>query len=283
MAATARGTAWFLPRRTLRRTSCRSSGEAPTARLSKQGERRDRGRQEGPSATRHSIFRTCQTTGEVHARCGRMGKRCLFVVNAGSNSVSSFVVRPDGIALADQAPSNGESSNQPYEHTAGAEQHGAVRPELGTSSGTSIFNSSSGSASIQGFLRVRKMRVDADCRLGSRLTTSQASSPTAIAFNHPGYGTLGGGADQRPRGGGVTSISSRSTREAWPGLPIVSPSAGNEPLRGGVGQPGQVPTVTNWDGCRPTSRHRLLVPAHRRLHARPDQHCPGARATRAGT
>jgi 6-phosphogluconolactonase len=186
-----------------------------------------------------------QTTGEVHLGAGGGGKRCLFVVNAGSNTVSSFVVRPDGIALADEAPSNG---SHPISLT--SSQRGPNNMVLyvlnSDLSGTSIFNSISGTASIQGFY------VSGTCELtpiagSSRLTTSQASSPTAIAFNDSGTAlsvvepvtAAGGDIDVFP-------VDSRGVA----GAPVVSPSAGLNPYGEAWDNRGHL-TVTNWTVADP--------------------------------
>lgn len=186
-----------------------------------------------------------QTTGEVHLGAAGDGKRCLFAVNAGSNSVSSFVVRPDGIALADQASSNG---SHPISLT--STQHGPNNMVLyvlnSDLSGTSIFNSSSGSASIQGFY------VSGRCGLtpiagSSRLTTSQASSPTAIAFNHRGT-ALSVVEPVTPAGGDIDVFPVDSRGVA--GAPIVSPSAGTNPYGQAWDGKGHL-TVTNWTVADP--------------------------------
>ena len=186
-----------------------------------------------------------QTTGEVHLGAAGDGKRCLFVVNAGSDSVSSFVVRPDGIALADQAPSNG---SHPISLT--STQRGPNNMVLyvlnSDLSGSSIFNSISGSASIQGFY------VSARCELtpiagSSRLTSSQASSPTAIAFNH--RGTALSVVEPITSAGGDINIFPVDSRGVA-GAPIVSPSAGTNPY-GEAWDSRDHLTVTNWTVADP--------------------------------
>ena len=186
-----------------------------------------------------------QTTGEVHLGAAGDGKRCLFVVNAGSNSVSSFVVRPDGIALADLASSNG---SHPISLT--STQRGPNNMVLyvlnSDLSGTSIFNSSSGSASIQGFY------VSGRCELtpiagSSRKTTSQASSPTAIAFNPRGT-ALSVLEPVTPAGGDINIFPVDSRGVA--GAPVVSPSAGTNPYGEAWDGQGHL-TVTNWTVADP--------------------------------
>jgi 6-phosphogluconolactonase len=186
-----------------------------------------------------------QTTGEVHLGAAGGGKRCLFVVNAGSNTVSSFVVRPEGIALADQAPSNG---SHPISLT--STQRGPNNMVLyvlnSDLSGTSIFNSVSGTASIQGFY------VSGRCDLtpiagSSRLTTSQASSPTAIAFNDRGT-ALSVVEPVTPAGGDIDIFPVDSRGVA--GAPVVSPSAGTNPYGEAWDSRGHL-TVTNWTVADP--------------------------------
>lgn len=99
---------------------------------------------------------------------------CLFVVNAGSNTVSSFRVRPSGLQLADQESSGG---SRPASVTS-------------TSRGPSkqvmyVLNSDNASASIRGFY------VSSSCGLtqiegSDRLLPNQASVPAAVRFDEQG-------------------------------------------------------------------------------------------------
>src|SRR5205085_12071906 len=68
------------------------------------------------------------------------GKHCLFVTNAGSNTVSSFDVGPNGLTLADQEPTNG---SRPISLT--STQRGPMSLVL------YVLNSDVGGASIQGY------------------------------------------------------------------------------------------------------------------------------------
>ncbi len=186
-----------------------------------------------------------QTTGEVQLGGDGDEKRCLFAVNAGSNTVSSFLVRPDGIALADQKPSNG---SRPVSLT--STQRGPNNLVLyvlnSDLNGTSIFDSTSGTASIQGFY------VSGRCTLtpipGSfHLTTSQASSPTAIAFNQRGT-ALSVVEPVTPAGGDINVFPVDSRGVA--GSPVVSPSAGTNPYGEAWDSRGHL-TVTNWTVADP--------------------------------
>jgi 6-phosphogluconolactonase len=181
-----------------------------------------------------------QTTGEVALGGEGDDKHCLFAVNAGSNTVSSFTVNPSGIALADQQPSNG---SRPVSLT--STQRGPNNLVLyvlnSDLNGTSIFDSTSGTASIQGYY------VSQQCRLtpipGSfHLTTTQASTPTAIAFNQQGT-ALSVVEPVTPAGGDIDIFPVDSSGVA--GNPVVSPSAGTNPYGEAWDSHGHL-TVTNW-------------------------------------
>jgi 6-phosphogluconolactonase (cycloisomerase 2 family) len=201
-----------------------------------------------------------QTTGEVHLGGNGDERRCLFVVNAGSNTVSSFVVRSQGARLADQQPSNG---SRPISLT--STQRGPNNLVLyvlnSDLNGTSIFNSSSGSASIQGFY------VSERCRMtpiqGSfHLTSSQASTPTAIAFNRRGN-ALSVVEPVTPANGDIDVFPVDSRGVA--GNPVVSPSAGINPYGEAWDGRGHL-TVTNWTVASPpdgtVSSYRLTSDYH---------------------
>lgn len=149
------------------------------------------------------------TAGSVELSSDGDDKRCLFVTNAGSNTVSSFAVGEDGVKLADQEPTNGS------------------RPISLTSNRRVLYvlNSDVASASIQGYYVSRKCALTAIP--GSRwLTSNQASQPAQIAFNHRGtvlavserFGPSEGDIDIFPvNGDGVA------------GMPIVSQTTGPAP------------------------------------------------------
>src|SRR5919204_875669 len=96
---------------------------------------------------------------------------CLFAVNAGSDTVASFRVRPSGLELADVKPTNG---SRPISLT--STQAGGSRYVM------YVLNSDDGSASIQGYW------VAPWCALtpipGSfHPTTSPTGYPAQISFN----------------------------------------------------------------------------------------------------
>ena len=88
-----------------------------------------------------------QTNYEVVLGSSGDTHKCLFVVNAGSNTVSSFYARPSGLTLVDQEPSQG---SRPVSLTTA--QHGpnnrvlyVLNSDLNT---PDIFSATSGTASI---------------------------------------------------------------------------------------------------------------------------------------
>jgi 6-phosphogluconolactonase len=181
-----------------------------------------------------------QTTGEVQLGGDGDDKRCLFAVNAGSNTVSSFTVSPGGIALADQQPSNG---SRPVSLT--STQRGPNNLVLyvlnSDLNGTSIFDSTSGTASIQGFY------VSQQCKLtaipgSSHSTSSPASSPTAIAFNQQGT-ALSVAEPVAPGNGDIDVFPVNASGVA--GNPVVTPSVGIFPYGEAWDSKGHL-TVTNW-------------------------------------
>jgi hypothetical protein len=114
------------------------------------------------------------SAGNVELASDGDGRRCLFVTNAGSNTVSSFKVGPEGIELADQRPTGG---SRPLSLT--SNRRGPLSLLL------YVLNADVAAASIQGYF------VSVNCALtpipGShRLTTSQTGLPAQIAFNSRG-------------------------------------------------------------------------------------------------
>ena len=161
-------------------------------------------------------------------------KACLFAVNAGSNTVSSFAVNPKGLSLADQEP----TGNHPISLT--SNQIGPNRLVL------YVLNSSAGSSSIEGYY------VSGSCTLtpipGSfRATTSPESLPAHIAFNQHGQ---------------VLTVSERITAsggdlDVFPvdsngvvGAPMAQPSAGQEPY-GMAWNNADILAVANQGGADP--------------------------------
>jgi len=121
-----------------------------------------------------TAFPVLDTMGSVNLGEDGDNKSCLFVVNAGSNQVSSFRVRPDGLHLADLKPSGG---SRPASVTS-------------TSRGPSkqvmyVLNSDNDSASIRGFY------VSGSCVLtvipgSDRPLPSQLSVPATVRFDEHG-------------------------------------------------------------------------------------------------
>jgi 6-phosphogluconolactonase len=98
---------------------------------------------------------------------------CLFVVNAGANTVSSFRLTNRGLRLVNHPSSGG---TRPISLTSTRRQ-GRRRPAL-----LYVLNSAANSASIQGYT------VSSSCKLrrlahSHRPTTSQTSVPAAIKFD----------------------------------------------------------------------------------------------------
>ncbi len=179
------------------------------------------------------------------------GNRCLFVVNAGSNTVSSFFVRSSGLTLVDQEPSGG---SRPVSLTTA--QQGPNRRSLyvlnSDLNAPDVFTATSGTASIQGYY------VSEKCALtlipGShQLTTSQISVPTTIAFNGPGDAlavaepnTAGGALP----GGDIDVFPVNDQGVA--GAPVVTVAAPNAPNPYGMAWVGRrTLTVTNWNFVNP--------------------------------
>jgi 6-phosphogluconolactonase len=119
-------------------------------------------------------FPVLDSMGSVNLSDDGDNNSCLFVVNAGSNDVSSFRVRPDGLQLADK------------------EQSGGTRPASvsSTTSGPGkqimyVLNSDDASASIRGF------SVSSSCALtvipgSDRALPSQLGVPATVRFDEHG-------------------------------------------------------------------------------------------------
>jgi 6-phosphogluconolactonase (cycloisomerase 2 family) len=119
-------------------------------------------------------FQVLDSMGPVNLGDDGDNKPCLFVVNAGSNSVSSFRVRPDGLQLADQKLSGG---TRPASVTSTTRGPGKLIMY--------VLNSDNDSASIRGF------RVSGSCVLtqilgSDRALPSQTSVPATVRFDEEG-------------------------------------------------------------------------------------------------
>lgn len=142
------------------------------------------------------------------------GRHCLFVTNAGSNTVSSLAFGPKGLTLADQAPTNG---SRPISLT--STQRGPMNVVL------YVLNSDFGAASIQGYY------VSGTCGLtpipGSfHLTSTPESIPANIAFNE--RGTALAVSERFANGFGDLDVFPVGPNGVA-GAPVVSPSLGMTP------------------------------------------------------
>ena len=156
-------------------------------------------------------FPILDSAGPVQLSDDGDGHSCLFAVNAGSNSVSSFRYSPQGLQLADVEPTGGSRPNSVTTTSRGPGKLILY-----------VLNSDFGSSSIQGYT------VSGQCRLtpipGShRLPDSPASVPAQISF------------DQHGR---FLAVSERLTNEIdiFPvdangvaGAPVVNPAVGDTP------------------------------------------------------
>jgi 6-phosphogluconolactonase len=119
-------------------------------------------------------FPVLDSMGPVNLADDGDNKSCLFVVNAGSNTVSSFRVRPSGLELADQESSGGSRPASVTSTTRGPSKFVMY-----------VLNSDNESASFRGF------QVSASCGLtfipgSDRLLPSQTSVPATIRFDEQG-------------------------------------------------------------------------------------------------
>jgi len=119
-------------------------------------------------------FPVLDSMGPVNLSDDGDNKSCLFVVNAGSNTVSSFSVGPKGLQLADQQPSGGSRPASVTSTTRGRSKHVMY-----------VLNSDDFTASIRGFY------VSAQCTLtqipgSDRALPSQASVPATVRFDEHG-------------------------------------------------------------------------------------------------
>lgn len=119
-------------------------------------------------------FPVLDSMGPVNLGDDGDNKSCLFVVNAGSDSVSSFRVRPSGLELADQESSGG---SRPASVTSTTRGPGKLVMY--------VLNSDNTTASFRGF------EVSASCALSvipgsDRALPSQTSVPATIRFDEQG-------------------------------------------------------------------------------------------------
>jgi 6-phosphogluconolactonase len=120
-------------------------------------------------------FPVLDSMGPVNLGDDGDNKSCLFVVNAGSDTVSSFRVRPSGLALADQEDSG--LTTRPASVTSSSRGPGKFVMY--------VLNSDNASASFRGF------EVSASCALthlpgSDRFLPSQTSVPATIRFDEQG-------------------------------------------------------------------------------------------------
>jgi 6-phosphogluconolactonase len=119
-------------------------------------------------------FPVLDSMGSVNLSDDGDSKSCLFVVNAGSNSVSSFRLRPDGLQLADLQPSGGSRPASVSSTTRGPSKQVMY-----------VLNSDNASASIRGFY------VSPSCSLthiagSDRPLPFQESVPATVRFDERG-------------------------------------------------------------------------------------------------
>jgi 6-phosphogluconolactonase (cycloisomerase 2 family) len=172
-----------------------------------------------------TAFTVLDSAGSVGLSDDGDNNSCLFVVNAGSDGVSSFRVRPDGLQLAAQNVSSG--GDRPVSVTSTTRGPGKqVLYVLNSQAAPSGPNH----ASIQGYY------VNASCGLtmipGSfQLTPSQESIPAAIRFDEHGrFMTV----SQRYANGGFPVgngdlITYPVDKNGVAGPPITNESAGRTP------------------------------------------------------
>jgi len=119
-------------------------------------------------------FPVLDSMGPVNLGDDGDNKSCLFVVNAGSNTVSSFRVRPSGLELADQESSGGSRPASVTSTTRGPGKYVMY-----------VLNSDNTTASFRGFEVSGK--CDMSAMPGSdRALPSQSSVPATIRFDEQG-------------------------------------------------------------------------------------------------
>ena len=119
-------------------------------------------------------FPVLDSMGPVNLGDDGDNKSCLFVVNAGSNTVSSFRVRSSGLELVDQQSSGGSRPASVTSTTRGPSKYVMY-----------VLNSDNTTASFRGF------EVSGKCDLSAipgsdRALPSQSSVPATIRFDEQG-------------------------------------------------------------------------------------------------
>jgi hypothetical protein len=165
-----------------------------------------------PAGNPPSGFPTLDASGPVQLLGDGDNPTCLFAVNAGSDTVSSFRVRPDGLTLVDQEATNG---SRPVSVTSTLRGGGLLY----------VLNSDATSASIQGYY-IR------DCRLtaipgSNRPTTSQTSVPAQVRFDR--YGRVLAVSERYANGGNGDIDIFPVDRHGVAQAPTVNASAGRVP------------------------------------------------------
>jgi 6-phosphogluconolactonase (cycloisomerase 2 family) len=175
------------------------------------------GRPEGnpPSFTNFPVL---DSMGPVNLSDDGDNKSCLFVVNAGSDSVSSFRVGPHGLRLADQESSGGSRPASVTSTTRGRSKQVMY-----------VLNSDDFTASIRGFY------VSASCALthipgSDRALPSQASVPATVRFDEHGrhLAVSERYAPAQPAGNGDIVVYPVSS-SGLTGTPVITPSPERTP------------------------------------------------------
>jgi 6-phosphogluconolactonase (cycloisomerase 2 family) len=163
-------------------------------------------------------FPVLDSMGSVNLIDDGDNNRCLFVVNAGSNNVSSFRVGPKGLELADLKPSGGSRPASVSSTTRGPSK--AVMY---------VLNSDDASASMRGFY------VASSCALTQvpgpdTVLPSQASVPATVRFDEQGkFLTVSERyAPAQPAGNGDL-VSYRVNKDGTLGPAVVSASPRRTP------------------------------------------------------
>jgi 6-phosphogluconolactonase len=164
-------------------------------------------------------FPVLDSMGPVNLSDDGDNKSCLFVVNAGSDSVSSFRVGPAGLQWADQKPSGGPRPASVTSTTRGPSKQVAY-----------VLNSDNTSASIQGFY------VSASCVLtpipnSFRLLPNQDSVPATVRFDEHGdhLAVSERYADGGPPAGQGDIVVYPVDSRGVPEIPVVNESAQRTP------------------------------------------------------
>jgi 6-phosphogluconolactonase len=172
-----------------------------------------------PAGNPPTLFPVLDSAGPVELSDDGDNNSCLFVVNAGSGTVSSFRVRPEGLQLADQRSSGGSRPASVTSTTRGPGKQVVY-----------VLNSDQASASIRGYY------VSASCGLtaipgSDRAVPSQNSVPAQARFDEHGrFLTV----SERYAGGGFPAgngdlVTYPVDSSGVTGAPVVNPSADRTP------------------------------------------------------